>query len=132
MVLQYLTTLQRWNSLKSGPLAQNLPNHVNGRDYLSSGRARQLRLPYSKSEALFKMAFIDSALDDDWLQNSAKLIPQKELLIDALNLGAYSLPNLILKSEKVDLHVRDYMHKDLVCCLDELKRGNYRLAIEEC
>ena len=123
-MLQYLTTLQRWNSLKKGPLAQNLPNHIPGRDFLSSGRARQLKLPYSRGEALFKLALIEEALSDDWLQDASKLIPQKELLIDALNLGAYSMPGLILKSEKIDLHVRDFMAKDLVGCLDELKRGN--------
>ena len=80
-------------------------------------------MPYSKREALFKLAFVESALNDDWIQDAAKLIPQKELLIEALNLGAYAMPNLILKSEKVDEHVRDFMFKDLVRCLDELKRG---------
>ena len=98
-------TLHKWDTMKEGPLAQRLPSHVPGRDFLSASRANSLKVPFTKKEALIKLG------------------KQKDLVLQLLMLGAYSLPSLCLSSLKLDKHLRDMMHKDMKKCFVDLRKG---------
>ena len=94
-----------------------------GRDYLSSSRARSLKVPYNKKEALLKYDLLTRALESQWISDRKWNKEQAELVTDLLLLGAYSLPKIVLTSPLLDLHIRDVMQKELLKCFDEIKKG---------
>ena len=110
--------------MTNGPLAQRLPSYVPGRDFLSTNRANSLKVPYSKKEALVKLACIENALEDDWIGDMKVYKKQRELVIQMLSLGAYSLPSLCLSSPQLDMHLKDIMQKELNKCMSDLRKGN--------
>lgn len=122
-VTQYLATCHKWSTMKNGPLAQRLPSYAPGRDFLSSNRANSLKVPFTKKEALLKLACLESALNDDWLGDMKMYKKQHELVIQLLVLGAYSLPGLCLSSVKLDMHLKDNMQKELNKCMSDLRKG---------
>ena len=109
--------------MREGRLAQRLPSFVPGRDFLSSNRASSLKVPFTKKEALIKLACLENALDDEWLGDMKMFKKQQELVIQFLVLGAYSLPGLCLSSPKLDMHLRDNIQKELTKCMDQLRKG---------
>ena len=109
--------------MREGRLAQRLPSFVPGRDFLSTNRASSLKVPFTKKEALIKLACIENALDDEWLGDQKMLKKQHELVVQFLVLGAYSLPGLCLLSPKLDMHLRDCLKKELTKCMDDLRKG---------
>ena len=120
-----MATLHKWNTLKDGPLAQRLPSFIPGREFLSSARANSLKVPFSKKEALIKLGCLENVLEDEWVGDLSKLKKQKDLVLQLLMLGAYSLPGLCLSSLKLDVHLKDVMHKEMQKCFDDLRKGNY-------
>ena len=120
----YLSTLQKWCVLRDGHLIKNLPTYVPGHEFLSKSRARSLKVPYTKKEAMFKFVTLHNALDDTWLGNKVVSKRQKEVVNELLNLGAYSLPRLILTSPLLDMHLQDVLEKDVIKCFDDLRKGN--------
>ena len=123
--MQYLVTLQKWISLRESPLAQRLPSFVPGREYLTYSRANHLGVPHSKKEALKKYNILEAALKSEWLNDLDSLELQMKTLIELCNLGAHSLPYVILHSELVDMHLRDCLNKDLKRSLNDLRKGTY-------
>ena len=122
--MQYLSVLHKWESMKHGQLAQRLPSFVPGRQYLSRSRANNLNLPFDKKEALKKFNVLESALKQEWLGKSEFHKNQKDLVMELLILGAHSLPYTVLHSEWTDLHLRDFLKKDLEKSVNDLKKGN--------
>ena len=99
--MQYLSTLQKWESLRDGCLAQRLPSFIPGREYISTARANALRIPRDKKEALIALGIYESTLEQTWIENEKIFYKQKDKIISILNLGAHCLPKLVLESEKV-------------------------------
>ena len=112
--------------MRNGPLAQRLPSFVPGRDFVSANRANSLKIPFSKKEALIKLTCLENLLEDDWVGDMEKFKKQQELVNQLLVLGAYSLPGLCLSSYKIDVHLRDVMHKEMQKCFSDLRKGVYR------
>ena len=121
--MQYFSTVQKWESLRDGCLAQRLPSFVPGREYISTSRANTLRIPRNKKDALITLGLYESTLDQDWIGNDKVFYKQKDKIVAFLNLGAYCLPKLVLESDKIDMHVRDSLKKDLARCMNDLRRG---------
>lgn len=109
--------------MKNGPLAQRLPSFVPGREFLSSNRANSLKVPFTKKEALIKLACLENALNDEWFGDMKVFKKQQDLVLQFLSLGAYSLPSLCLSSSKLDMHLKDNMQKELAKCMDDLRKG---------
>ena len=124
--MQYFSTLQKWDSLREGQLAQRMPSFVPGRDYMSSSRAKALKIPCTKKDALMAFEAVEEALNlnSHWIGSDISLAKQKEVIVRALNLGAFSLPKLVLESQVVDLHLRDLMQKEVNRCFENLRKGN--------
>ena len=59
-----------------------------------------------------------------WISSDVSLAKQKELVMQALNLGAFSLPNPVLESHEIDVHLRDVMQKEVMRCFENLRKGN--------
>ena len=112
--------------MKTGRLAQRLPSYVPGRDFLSANRAASLKVPFTRKEALLKLACLESALKDEWLGDMKMFKKQHELVLQLLSLGAYSLPGLCLSSPKLDMHMKDSMQKELAKCMDDLRKGKLK------
>ena len=121
--IQYLSTLQKWCVLRDNSSNQKLPSFVPGRDYLSASRARSLKVPYSKREAMLKYEALISSLDEEWISDGKWNKKQADVVVDLLLLGAYSLPKIVITSPLLDLHIRDVMQKDLIKCFGEIKKG---------
>ena len=109
--------------MKESSMAQRLPSYVPGRQYLSASRANNLNLPHDKREALHKFNCLEVKLKQEWLGKCDSLKQQKEIITELLILGAYSLPYTILHSQWTDMHLRDYLKKDLNRSIDELRKG---------
>ena len=109
--------------MKEGPLAQRLPSYVPGRDFLSPARANSLKVPFSKKEALIKLGCLENLLEDEWIGDISKFKKQKEMVLQLLMLGAYSLPGLCLSSHKLDMHLKDVLHKEMEKCFADLRKG---------
>ena len=118
-----MSTVQKWESLRDGCLAQRLPAYIPGRDYISTSRANTLRIPHNKKDALIALGVYESTLEQSWIENDQIFYKQKDKITAILNLGAYCLPKMVLESEKVDKHVRDSLKKDLARCMRDLRRG---------
>ena len=118
---QYLATLHKWGTLKNGPLAQRLPTYIPGREFLSPSRAHSLKVPFTKKEALVKLACLEGILKDEWIRDASKFKQQQEAVLGLLALGAYSLPGMCLTSFRLDVHLRDVMEKELNKCMKELR-----------
>ena len=118
-----MATLHKWNTMKDGPLAQRLPSYCPGRDFLSSARANSLKVPFSKKEALIKLGCLENILEDEWIGDMSKPGKQKDLVLQLLMLGAYSLPGLCLSSLKLDVHLKDVLQKELKKCFADLRKG---------
>ena len=123
--MQYLVTLQKWISLKESPLAQRLPSYAPGREFLTRSRANHLGVPHSKKEALKKYNVLEAALKMEWLNDIESLDLQMKTVVELCNLGAHSLPYIILHSEMIDLHLKDCLIKDLKRSLSDLRKGNF-------
>ena len=59
-----------------------------------------------------------------WKDDASLLRKQIDLVISALQLGAYSLPKKVLESEKLHHFIMDVLKKDFVRCLDDIRKGN--------
>ena len=55
---------------------------------------------------------------------------QLELVTQILQLGAYSLPRMVLESEKVDAFFNDAIKKDLFRCNDEIRKGDKIIIVD--
>ena len=66
---------------------------------------------------------IESQFSEAWLNEKGFNQKQKDLCLKALNLGAYSLPKMVIESETVDKHVRDMLRKELLKKFEELRKG---------
>ena len=123
--MQYFSTLQKWDSLREGQLAQRMPSYVPGRDYMSSSRARTLKIPCTKKDALMAFEALEEIfnLNSHWIGSDISMAKQKEAVIQALNLGAFSLPKLVLDSHLIDMHLRDLMQKEVNRCFENLRKG---------
>ena len=64
-------------------------------------------------------------LDAAWIGQLGFLKKQKELLLSILRMGAYSLPAAVLDCPQVELHLQDFLQKDLIRCCKEIRLGNY-------
>ena len=122
---QYLATLHKWGTLKTGPLAQRLPTYIPGREFLSPSRAHSLKVPFTKKEALVKLSCLEGILKDEWIKDESKFKQQQEAVLGLLALGAYSLPGMCLMSFRLDVHLRDVMEKELNKCMKDLRKGQY-------
>ena len=120
---QYVATLHKWGTMKNGPIAQRLPSYVPGRDFLSANRASSLKIPFSKKEAMIKLSCLENLLEDEWIDDMSKFKKQQDLVNQLLVLGAYSLPGLCLSSPKLDLHLKDVLHKEIKRCFSDLRKG---------
>ena len=109
--------------MKNGPIAQRLPSYVPGREFLSANRASSLKVPFSKREAMVKLSCLENLLDDEWIDDMSKFKKQHGLVNQLLVLGAYSLPGLCLSSPKLDLHLKDVLHKEMKNCFADLRKG---------
>ena len=109
--------------MKNGPLAQRLPSFTPGREFLSANRANSLKVPFSRKEAMIKLACLEGALNDEWFGDMEMFKKQQDLVLQFLSLGAYSLPGLCLSSVKLDMHLRDCMQKELSKCMNDLRKG---------
>ena len=109
--------------MKESSMAQRLPSHVPGRQYLSRSRSNNLNLPFDKKEALKKFNCLETALKQEWLGNRDFHKVQKDTVIELLILGAYTLPYTVLHSQWTDMHLRDFLKKDLEKSLDDLRKG---------
>ena len=126
--MAYLSTLQKWVVLRDGHLIKNLPTYVPGHDFLSKSRARSLKVPFTKKEAMFKFVRLHDLLDDTWLESEMVSKKQKEIVNELLNLGAYSLPRLVLTSPLLDMHLQNVMEKDVAKCFEDLRKGKYTVS----
>ena len=128
IMMAYLSTLQKWVVLRDGHLIKNLPTYVPGHDFLSKSRARSLKVPFTKKEAMFKFVRLHDLLDDTWLESEMVSKKQKEIVNELLNLGAYSLPRLVLTSPLLDMHLQNVMEKDVAKCFEDLRKGKYTVS----
>ena len=62
-------------------------------------------------------------LDRNWIGNQSVLRKHLELVTQILQLGAYSLPRMVLESEKFNTFFVDAIKKDLFRCNDEIRKG---------
>ena len=89
-------------------------------------------MPFTKKEALIKLGCLENLLEDAWIGDMTKFGKQKDLVLQLLMLGAYSLPGLCLSSLKLDMHLRDMMHKEMIKCFVDLRKGiNFSLELLE-
>ena len=63
------------------------------------------------------------SLDDKWLKDQTFFKAQLDKVVRIIQLGAYSTPKLVMESEKVEMHLFDCLKKDLMDCLDGLRKG---------
>ena len=62
-------------------------------------------------------------IEEIWKDDASLLRKQIELVVTALQLGAYSLPKKILESEKLHYFIIDVLKRDFVRCLDDIRKG---------
>ena len=129
--MHYLSTLQKWCVLRDSALIKNLPSYVPGHDFLSSSRAKSLKVPYSKREALIKFNFLQESLKQEWITGGIISNKQKQVVHDLLNLGAYALPKLVITSPMLDLHIRDVMQKEVAKCFADMRKGKEQFSKKE-
>ena len=123
-MIAFFSTKYKWDQMREGPLSQKLPDWTPGREFISDSRADFLKIPYTEGEALVRLEKMVKKLDATWLNELGNLRQQKELLISILRLGAYSLPAAVLQNAQIDLHLQDFLKKDLIRCCKEIRLGN--------
>ena len=127
-VLHYLTARNKWSILRTGPLAQNLPFYINGREQMSVSRANALNVPFDQAEAEKRFDELVAKFDTISLGDQKTLKPQMEIIVKMLQLGSYSLPKKVIESDVVQTYLFDVLEKDFNESMNALRKGN-RLTI---
>ena len=112
--------------MRTGPIAQRLPDAINGRDFISRARADRMKVPYDIKEARERFDRIVAKFQLKWIDDKSCFKEQLDLVIDALRIGAFCLPRQVLESGIIEMHLIDSLQKDLGRCMDALRKGTNR------
>lgn len=87
-----------------------------------------MKVPHDQKEAMEKFEKLVLELKQAWIGNDRVFKEQLDKVVELLQLGAYALPKLVLSSEVLEMHLLDVLKKELMNCLEDLRKGNQAIS----